>query len=771
MTLNQRDRCFVASSLGIALALASSPATAAQEAAVEEAPSKAEILVIGTRLKGSVETDVPPTDTLSEADIAAVGASSVADVLAAIAPQTGSGRGRGSGPPVILLNGQRISSFRILRDLPPEAIKQVQVFPEEVALQYGFRPDQRVVNFILKENFASFATEVEYAAPQKGGYSNKEFEANLTRIGSSTRFNIDIEYESRSRLTEDERNVVSSAASAPYALVGNVTGLGAGGQIDPALSALAGRTVTVAAVPASATLAGFAANANQAASGDIGEFRSLLPSQQRFELNGNWSKSFGPQSSLTLSSSFETQDQQRLLGLPFASLTVPGGSAFSPFASTVLLNRYFAAPRPLTRDTKTQTLQGGFGFNTPIKAWNWSLTGDYTLVDSESRTTTNADFTALSAGVASGTINPFTASLGNDLFFAAPDSTDSTTGNLTILSTLTGKPLTLPAGPILVTMRNGYDRQTIDSVAVRRGVSNSASLSRENINSSLNVEIPLVERGLGRLGGLGNLSVNGNVGFSNLSDFGTLIEYGAGLRWSPFDGISLSASIIGDENAPGLGQLGNPVQLTPNIAIFDFARGESRFVDIVTGGNPALVAEKRRDFKIGLDWSPKFIKDLGVQLEYFRNRSSNTTAAFPLLTPEIEAAFPGRVTRDVAGQLLRIDQRPVNFGQERSERLRWGFNISGRIGKQPQGGPPGMGGAGRPQGAGGPPGGGGRPPGMGGGGGGGGRGGRGPMGMMPGGGPPSRWNLALDTQYSPAGRNPDRAWRANARPVERFGDE
>jgi iron complex outermembrane recepter protein len=746
MTLNRTSRRMSPSPFCLAFALLSTPTFAADDivdetdvavedgAVAEEGNPGSEIVVLGTRLKGSVETDIPPTDTLNEADITAVGASSVSDLLAAIAPQTGSGRGRGGGMPVILLNGQRISSFRELRDLPPEAIKQVQVFPEEVALQYGFRPDQRVVNFILKDNFASFNAEVDYSVPQNGGFSNKEFENTLTRIGKSTRLNIDIEFETRNRFTEDERDVLSSGTSAPYALSGNVTGFGVGGEIDPALSALAGRTVTVAAVPGSATLAGFAANANQSASGDIGEFRTLLPSLQRFEVNTSWSKLLAPQTNMSFSASFEQLDAQSLLGLPFASLTVPGGSAFSPFASNVQLNRYFDNPRPISLDTDSRTTQAGVGFNTVLGDWRLALTGDYNLVDSSSRTSSNADFTVLSAAVTAGTVNPFAANLGNDLLFAAPDTSDSTIGTLALRSTISGKPLMLPAGQVLVTVRNGFERQTIDSQATRRGVTNMASLSRDNINAAINAEVPLVERGLGALGGIGNVSVNGNVGVSELSDFGTLLEWGAGLRWSPVDNLSLSVSVIGDENAPGLGQLGNAVVVTPNVAVFDFTRGESRFVDRVSGGNPALVAESRRDFKVSADWSPKFVEGLSLQLEYFKNSSRNTTASFPLLTSEIEAAFPGRVTRDLAGQLVRVDQRPVNFDREESQRIRWSFNMSGGIGKQPQGG-----GGGRPAGAGGP-GGGGRPAGAGGLGGG---GGRGPMGMMPGGGQPSRWSLAL----------------------------
>ena len=188
--------------------------------------------------------------------------------------------------------------------------------------------------------------------------------------------------------------------------------------------------------------------------------------------------------------------------------------------------------------------------------------------------------------------------------------------------------------------------------------------------------------------------------------------------------------------------MGNPLLVTPNVASYAFTRGESLFVNVTTGGNPALVGEKRKDIKLGLNWSPSKFEGLGIQLEYFKNDSRNTTASFPLLTPEIEAAFPARVVRDSSGRLVSIDQRPVNFDREQSQRIRWGFNASGGIGPQQQGGPFG----GRP-GAGGPP-----RDGQGGGGpraGGGGRGGPriGGGGFGPGGGQGSRWQLALYHTY------------------------
>jgi hypothetical protein len=86
--------------------------------------------------------------------------------------------------------------------------------PEEVALKYGFRPDQRVVNFILKDEFRSFGTETEAKLPGAGGFSDLSEELTLTRIDKGSRLNLTGTLERRSPLTEAERGIVQPAAAA-----------------------------------------------------------------------------------------------------------------------------------------------------------------------------------------------------------------------------------------------------------------------------------------------------------------------------------------------------------------------------------------------------------------------------------------------------------------------------------------------------------------------------------------------------------------------------
>ena len=689
---------------------------------------------------------MPPVEELNEADIAAVGASSLTDLVAAVAPQANSGRGRGGGMPIILLNGQRVSGFRELRDLPPEAIRQVQIFPEEVALKYGFRPDQRVINFILKDNFASFATEIQHAQPEDGGFGSNEFEATLTRIGSKTRFNLDIELERSTALTESERDLIGSGGSL-LARGGNVSGLGPNGEIAPALSVLARSRVTQAGIPLGITnpsLSQFATTANRLNDSNIGDVRTLLPRTERLEVNGTWSKSLGPQTVLSLNANYALNGSESLLGLPGTSFVLPGNSPFSPFGQDVTISRYFDAPRPLERESETHVFQTSSTFNHALGSWRWTVTGNYARTANQTRTTRNADFTALRAGVLAGTVSPFAPDFGANLLFLAPDLASSLNQNMDVRSTLAGTALKLPAGDVQMTFASGFTRQMLDSETWRSSVTNDVALRRNIMNHSVNAELPLTNRDFGLGSAIGEWAINGNIGYSDLSDFGQLLDYGAGLRWAPARNLTFQASITGDENAPGIGQLGNPTLVTPNVATYDFTRGESLFINVITGGNHALIGEKRRDLILNANWTPKFIKDFALQFSYFKNNSRNTAAALPLLTPEIEAAFASRVVRDVDGRLVSIDQRPVNFDRETSQRIRWGFNVSGSIGavpaaRGPFGGPPGAGASRGPGAAPSAPASAPRASGV--------RGFGGGGGFGAGGGQPSRWNIALYHTY------------------------
>ena len=174
----------------------------------EYADEEDTIVVTGQRPRGSVIGDIPPENTLDSRDVRATGATDINELLEALAPQIGSARGRGGERPVLLLNGQRISSFRELRDLPTEAIQRVEILPEEVALKYGYRADQRVVNIILRRRFRSTAVRAEARTATEGGYVSGLGDLTRLMIGRDSRTTLNLRAEGNGALTESERDIL-----------------------------------------------------------------------------------------------------------------------------------------------------------------------------------------------------------------------------------------------------------------------------------------------------------------------------------------------------------------------------------------------------------------------------------------------------------------------------------------------------------------------------------------------------------------------------------
>lgn len=605
--------------------------TSAYAQVVEPYDEDDEIVVIAERPRGSVITDVPPVIELNADDIASYGVSSVSDLLDELSSQTSSSRGRGSGRPIVLINGQRTSGFREIRDLPSEAIKNIQVFPEELALQYGYRPDQRVINFILKDDFIGFSAEAEYGVPTQGGQGVAEIESTITRISKNSRLNLNVEYENKTAITEAERDIIQNPA-------------------------------------------GEAVN--------LGQFRTLSAPSDNIEINASYSRNLGDGISLSVNGGYVFSKSRGLSGLSSGTIDIPASSPFATSPDDETLFRYFTQFDPLRRTVETNTLQGGAALNGNLSGWQWSLTADYTRDQVNTTTEDSGDLGALQAAVNNGTANPFASDFGPLLAPPVTDYARSVSDNINSLATISGTPLYLPSGAVSTTFRAGYKRQDLNSRDISEGVTTLTDLGRDNFNAGFNIDIPLAKENIDVVEAIGELSVNGNLGYSELSDFGGLLEYGFGLNWEPIDGLNFTASAIGEEAAPSIQQLGNPVIVTPNVNIFDFATGETVLASITTGGNLALPAEKRRDIKLAVNYEPKWFEDMRFIAEYVRNNSKNVASGFPLLTPEIEAAFPDRVTRDNTGRLIAIDQRPVSYSNVRSESIRYGLQFSKRFGQR-----------------------------------------------------------------------------------------
>lgn len=645
----------------------------------EEGDDVAEVTVsAGRNLPGSAIGDIPPDQQLGPAEIRSYGVSSVSDLLTELGPQLRSGRG--NGPPVVLLNGRRVSGFEEIRNLPTEAIQRVDILPEEVALKYGYAADQRVINFVLRPRFRAITTELEARFATGGGRATPQGEFDVLTLNRRGRVNLHVEYQESSALTEAERGIRAQAS--PFSIGGNVIGPN-GGEIDPALSAQAGVLTTIAGVPvgtANPTLADFAATANQPTATDPTRFRTLLPASRQFNANLIYATTIGKVSA-TFNGRIESQDSRGSFGLTTAALTLPTGNRFSPFGTDVTVARALGDFGPLGQSSNTINDHFGATFNGNIGTWQWSIIGNYDRSDNETLTDVGVDASGFQARLNANdpTANPFAVIAPGTFEPLAANRARSTSSSYGIDALANGSLITLPAGKVSASFKVSGSALDFDSNSRRGGVFQSASLSRGSANGQVNIDVPLTSRTRDFLGAVGNLSANFNLAYNGLSDFGTLRTLGYGFNWSPIEAIRIIGSITQQDNAPSIQQLGNPVITTLNVRVFDFTLGRNATVTTLSGGNPALRASDRLVKRLGLTFKPFTKTDLDIVASYTDTRVDNAIAGFPSATAAIEAAFPDRFTRDATGELVRIDARPINFGRTDSAQLRYGFNFTTSI--------------------------------------------------------------------------------------------
>lgn len=550
-----------------------------------DAADLGEVVVTAERPRGSVLGDVSSERTFSPLEVRAFGVSNIGELIQVLGPQVSSNRGREDSGPVTLLNGRRVSSFAEVARIPTEAIERIDVFPEELALTYGYRADQKVVNIVTFERFKSRTGQITYGLPTEGGRDTTDINAGYFAIRGDTRFNFGADYSRSDALSESDSGVRQPLGTP-----------------------------------------------------DLGRFRTLLPETERLTLNGLASGQVMKGVSSTLNGRVEASKSESLLGL--------------------------GDDGPLARDTETRIVQLGTTQSGRAGRWIWNLTGNYnrgsieTLSDVSDATGVREDARSI-----------------------------NTLANADML--LSGPLLELPAGQISTSVRGGVATRDFSSSTHRNGVMQRTEISRDLGVVRGNINVPLF--GMGREGAerLGSLSANASIEIERLSDFGTLRTFGYGLNWSPVEAINLIASATHEEGAPTVEQLGAPLIVTPNVRVLDFSRGEVVDVTRVSGGNSELLSDDRHVLSLGLNVKPFARTDFNVGIDYVATRVEDSIAQFPIVTPEIEAAFPTRFTRDGGGRLLSIDGRSINFARSDQQELRWGLNFTRPLGPTPPL-PPGM---------------------------------------------------------------------------------
>jgi hypothetical protein len=382
---------------------------------------------------------------------------------------------------------------------------------------------------------------------------------------------------------------------------------------------------------------------------------------------------------MTLSARVTAASSESRLGLPTTDVALPAANPYSPFTIDTRLVGYTTVRGPLVRDADSWTGRLAAAFNGDVNGWRWSVTASHDHDESRTLTDRSLAFSESQARLDAldQTFNPFAVNALNGPL--RQDRSASNSDHSLVEAVANNRILDLPAGGLSTSFKLGLDHRDLESYTRTSGLEESTNLKRTEGSAQMSVDVPLTSRRRDVGAFLGDISLNGNVASNQLSDFGNLITWGGGLTWRPLEIAQFIASYTSEEGAPSIQQLGNPLVTTPNVRVFDYATGQTVEITRIDGGNPDLAADRRQVWKLGGRINPIKDTDFSLQADYVRTKISGPISGFPTATAEIEAAFPQRFVRDAEGQLLLIDNRPVNFQRSGKSELRWGFNFSERL--------------------------------------------------------------------------------------------
>lgn len=169
-----------------------------------------DIVVKGEYLRGSAIGSPPPEKTYTALDIRAYGADDIDTLIQSIEPQATSNVRSGSSRTLVLLNGRRTAGFSEISKIPTEAIERLEILPEDVALRYGFRPNQKVINIVTFEVFSSRVVQVSEGFATDGG--NNKFGAGATSfsIKKGVQLTLNAERFKSGYLLESDRGILDN---------------------------------------------------------------------------------------------------------------------------------------------------------------------------------------------------------------------------------------------------------------------------------------------------------------------------------------------------------------------------------------------------------------------------------------------------------------------------------------------------------------------------------------------------------------------------------
>lgn len=644
----------------VALAQDSKPAAAAAEG--QTAREDRQIVVIGSRTIIATLKDIAVEQEYESDRVASYAVSTIGEFLAQIA------REDGDDDPAILVNGQPVRDIGDIADFPAEAIAKVETLPKGAAARIGGASGQRAYNIVLRNQLRNATLTVSHQRATEDGWDNTRGEALFTYIKGKDRANLTLRGAGSGFLLESERDVTPLPQFTPFSAAGNVSPF-SGIEIDPALSLLAGRLVSSAALPGTPnpTLAAIAVGANTLNPGNLANFRSLRGRSRPYEAAIAGNKVLAPWLELSFNGRFNWTDNTSLSGLPAARFLVPTSNAFTPFARPVFIALNDPS-RPLQNASRSQGGSLSLTLNANIKDWRVTLAGKY----DERRQAYAFDQLGTIVGgfiTVDNATNPFAGTLATSIPVTTRTAR-STTIVREIAADAEGPLFALPAGPVRLRLGAGAAWLSLDSSV--SPVPDDRSFRRTELTAKAGLTIPLM--GKGSFFGSSDLTLD--AAHVDLGRFGNLDRYSFAFNWQPLEWLRVVASEIHDARAVYPELLAAPTLITNNVRYFDPVTGETVEVTTVSGGAAGLSGGTQRTRRLSLTASPLRKYNLQLNADYIVSDLRNQLGGLPPPSTAVVAAFPDRFQRDASGRLVLVDQRTVNFDRQHSRELRTAMSFT-----------------------------------------------------------------------------------------------
>lgn len=596
----------------------------AQASQANEPDSPDTIIVTADRLIIEALRGIAPEREYTETDVSDRGLSTVGEFIDEVRAENGDDEA------IFLINGEPVTDIDDVADFPAEAVQRLEVLPRGSGQRIGRQSDRRIYNVVLKDQLRSATLTAARKIATEGAWGESAGEAILSHIAGRQRVNLTLRARGSDPLLEADRDIIQPAPGTT------------------------GRT------------------ADYYEPVDGGRFRTLRGESRSYEasLIGGTPIAKGVTSSFSFIGRIGRDDT--LSGLPFVLFQLPGSSPFSKTGSdsTLLL----AGDDPLDNRSSRRSLNGNATINATRGSWTAGLTGQFSLSHRTFRNERLDSAIYPSPVPVPGGRNPFTEPLTE--YFPLAQSLSVSDSRTAMLRLNVGGPVfRLPAGQLRV--RGAAQRDTDHSRTSTSGFAASSpeTFSRSATRFDAGLDIPIASRRENFLGALGELSLSLDRGYDLVDRFRNLDRKGATLLWQPDQRLSITGSVTEGEELAPLDLLTDPTIIYDNVRTYDFLRGETVDLSVITGGNPALLPLRKTSRRLSMSGAAWQRYNLQLNLDYEETILRDFVAAIPAASASVLTAFPDRFQRDAAGRLVLVDSRPTNFDREDRQELRYGFSF------------------------------------------------------------------------------------------------